>query len=279
MQNFDVFFINKIKSLHNSIISFQKTTYVVKYTRVIELYKNYIFDLYGTLIDIRTDEEDFNLWNKIALLYCYRQAEYTGRQLKEKYIEYVRLEKDKVRRENPQYEYIDIQIERVFRRLFEDKGVKVDESYVHTVCTAFRCYSTKHIELYDGVIDLLETLKAREKKIYLLSNAQQIFTENELNMFGLPHYFDGILISSDVQCSKPDINFYNKIINRFNLDKRQTIMIGNDWICDIQGSRKAGLNNLYIHQSISPEIKGELKANYKVMDGDVYKIKNLLIKE
>ena len=37
-------------------------------------------------------------------------------------------------------------------------------------------------------------LKAKDKKIYLLSNAQRGFTENELKMFGLDKYFDGIVI-------------------------------------------------------------------------------------
>ena len=46
------------------------------------------------------------------------------------------------------------------------------------VCAAFRCCSTRYIKLYDGVIDLLDTLKARGKRIYLLSNAQRKFTEN-----------------------------------------------------------------------------------------------------
>ena len=30
-------------------------------------YDNYVFDLYGTLIDIRTDEEQDELWNKSAI--------------------------------------------------------------------------------------------------------------------------------------------------------------------------------------------------------------------
>ena len=55
-------------------------------------------------------------------------------------------------------------------------------------------------------------------------------------------------------------------------------MIGNDYIADIKGAKEAGLSALYIHQSISPEIKGELLADFKVMDGDVFKIKELIVK-
>ena len=34
------------------------------------MYNNYIFDLYGTLIDINTDEWNDDLWKKIAIFLC-----------------------------------------------------------------------------------------------------------------------------------------------------------------------------------------------------------------
>ena len=40
-------------------------------------YESYIFDLYGTLVDIRTDEEKKELWSKLALFYVYYDAHYT----------------------------------------------------------------------------------------------------------------------------------------------------------------------------------------------------------
>ena len=48
----------------------------------------------------------------------------------------------------------------------------------------------------DGVTDLLEALKKKGKKIYLLSNAQRIFTEYEMHTLGIAKYFDDIFISS-----------------------------------------------------------------------------------
>lgn len=242
------------------------------------MYKNYIFDLYGTLIDINTDEWNDDLWKKMAILYAYRGANYAFDELNSEYDRLVELEKKSVRKKHPDYSVIDIKIEKVFRKLFTQKGVKVTKAQVMFVAEAFRCYSTKYIKLYDGVIDLLDTLKENGKKIYLLSNAQRSFTENELNMFGLTKYFDGICISSDEECSKPDTNYYKALFERYNLEKKESIMIGNDYISDIEGAADYGIDSLYIHQSISPEIKGELRSTYTVMDGDVFKIKKLTVK-
>ena len=124
---------------------------------------------------------------------------------------------------------------------------------------------------------LLDTLKSKGKKIYLLSNAQRTFTENELNMLDLTKYFDGICISSDEECSKPDTNYFRILFERYNLDKSESIMIGNDFRSDIGGAADFGIDSLYIHQSISPEIDGELRSRYTVMDGDVYKIKKQVV--
>ena len=242
------------------------------------MFKNYVFDLYGTLIDINTDEWDMALWEKLAILYGYKGAAYTAEEINKKYCEYVEAEKADVKKRCPEYSVIDIKIEKVFRKLFKAKGVKATAKEIDFICTAFRCFSTKYIKLYDGVLDLLDTLKSSGKKIYLLSNAQRKFTENELNMFSLMDYFDGVIISSDEECSKPDTHYYEILINRYNLNPSETIMIGNDYISDIKGAHDAGLSSLYIHQSISPEINGKLLADFKVMDGDVYKIKKLIVK-
>ncbi len=242
------------------------------------MYKNYIFDLYGTLIDINTDEWCDDLWKKMAILYGYKGAHYTYDELKGEYLNLVSLEKVAVRKRHPEYNVVDIKIEKVFKKLFTQKGVKVTKAQVAFVAEAFRCYSTKYIKLYDGVIDLLDTLKAKGKRIYLLSNAQRYFTENELNMLGLTEYFDGICISSDEECSKPDSCYYKTLFDRYGLEKSESIMIGNDYVSDIGGAAHFGIDSLYIHQSISPDIEGELRSTYTVMDGDVYKIKKLTVK-
>ena len=37
-------------------------------------YENYVFDLYGTLVDIHTDEEPRELWEKLVLFFGYYGA-------------------------------------------------------------------------------------------------------------------------------------------------------------------------------------------------------------
>lgn len=52
-------------------------------------YTNYLFDLYGTLVDIHTDEEKLELWEKMSLFYGYYGAAYTAAELHEAYLQEV----------------------------------------------------------------------------------------------------------------------------------------------------------------------------------------------
>lgn len=242
------------------------------------MYKNYIFDLYGTLVDINTNEWKTYLWSKMAELYGFEGASYTAVELKKSYFEQVELEKERIRILYPQFSNIDIHIENVFENLLKIKGVQPPEGFGKYTARAFRVISTKYIKLYDGAKDLLDTLRSKGKKVYLLTNAQREFTAPEIKMLGIEECFDGIVISSDEYTCKPDTAFYKVILERYGIKAQDSIMIGNDCHSDIMGSYNLGMDSLYIHSNISPEVDVELKSKFNIMDGDVKKIKDLIIK-
>ena len=241
------------------------------------MYKNYLFDLYGTLIDINTDEENDKLWENMCVIYKKSGADYKADELKSEYIKLVEEEKKSVHLKIKDTKYIDVQLEKVFKNLYINKKINVDNKKVADTAQAFRTLSTKYIKLYDGAMELLNTLKEKGKKVYLLTNAQRCFTMQEIINLKIVDKFDGIVISSDELVCKPEKSFYEIILNRYNLNKDESIMIGNDYITDIQGSYEIGLDNLYVHTNLSLEINGKLNAKFKVMDGDVNKIKGMII--
>ncbi len=242
------------------------------------MYKNYLFDLYGTLVDIRTNEGKMYLWQKMAELYAFEGAYYTPLQLKKTYFAQVEKEKELIRQQYPHFTDIDIRVENVFENLLRLKNQPVPENFGNNIAKVFRTISTKYIRLYDGAEELLDLLRQKNKKVYLLTNAQRCFTVPELKMLGIYDKFDGIVISSDEYTGKPDTAFYHTILQRYSLDPSQTVMIGNDCVTDILGSYRAGLDSLYIHSNISPDISIPLKSKFSVMDGEVKKIWNMIIR-
>ncbi|MBE6738229.1 MAG: HAD family hydrolase [Ruminococcaceae bacterium] len=242
------------------------------------MFKNYIFDLYGTLIDIRTDENDSELWKKMAIFYGYRGAIYTPFEIMNKYNEFCAQEKRKVKEAYPDRKYVDINLTNVFEKLYTFKKVTPSPELPALTANTFRCCSTKHIRLYDGVKEFLEALNKKGKNVFLLSNAQKDFTSPEIDMLGLRKYFTDIIISSEVACKKPDPDMYRILFDRHNLSKSETIMIGNDCVADIKSSYDFGLQSLYIHQDISPLVTEKLRSTWSIMDGDFTKVMPLVLK-
>lgn len=261
------------------------------------MFNTYIFDLYGTLVDIRTDEESYELWNKMSLLYQYRGANYTPLELRGAYEQSVKnafdevTKKDKsltstVKLDNISKETkLEIQIEYVYQELFRDKGVEVTIDVCVQIAQVFRALSTRYVKLYKGAVELLQGLKAKNKKVYLLSNAQAVFTRGELQMLGILPYFDGILLSSEVGYMKPDRRFYQHLLNTYHIDPSTAIMIGNDYKADTMGGSNAGLHTCYINSNLSPsedrkminEMINEMKADFRLEFMDLEKVMNLIL--
>lgn len=53
---------------------------------------NYIFDLYGTLIDIHTSESKASLWKEVALLFSMNGVSYTETELRKSYLRLCKVE-------------------------------------------------------------------------------------------------------------------------------------------------------------------------------------------
>lgn len=205
--------------------------------------KNIIFDCYGTLVDIKT-KEDIKLFKKLGKKYN---------------LEPNKLERDynkllsEYQNKFEEFDYIEI-----FKKLYPKDPIDFGITY--------RRYSIKKIKLYRNVKKFLKNLKI-EYDLYLLSNAQRIFIINELKYLGILDEFKDIVISSDLGIKKPNLKFFEHIIKKNNLDVSETIMVGNDYHCDILEAEKLGLNTLYIKTSLSPNYPDEVVTikgfNYK----------------
>ena len=244
------------------------------------MYQNYIFDLYGTLIDIRTEESSPEFWRRAVSIFAGFGASYGPGELSGAYHKYVRRAFLRERLRRPLIRHHDIDLLKVFARLYSDKGVRLGDEQLRETARRFRKASTQKLGLYDGVLDLLDSLKSAGKGIYLLSNAQSSFTLPEMDEVGIRDYFDGIVISSDERMCKPEKAFFDRLVERYGLDKKSCIMIGNDQNSDMLGAEKAGIDGLYIYQEISPKVESvdDIHAKWKIMDGDARKIKGLVLR-
>ena len=218
-------------------------------------YTDLIFDLYGTLVDIHTEENDL-VWEKTAAYFGFYGAHYTGPELHDAFAQALRAREAKA---GQSYEcFPDIPFEQVMTELFEDKGITENSQTLGiNAAQLFRISSLEYIRLYPNALDALAFLRRKGYRLWLLSNAQRIFTAYELRLLELGEQLDGIYISSDFRCRKPDLRFFRALIEEQKLDPNTCLMIGNDLHTDIGGAKNAGLDTLYMHTNLTPPDQAE----------------------
>ena len=220
------------------------------------MYENYFFDLYGTLVDIRTDEGKLSLWRGVAEFYSLCGAAYTAAEIQGRYLALCAEETEALAKAHPELgaEGVEIELRNVFRRLFEEKGVSVSATQVEDAALVFRLLSfVRRPRLMKGVKKTLTGLRQQGAHVYLLSNAQSCFTIPELRQLGLlDGVFDGIFLSSDFGCKKPSPRFFNAALERAELSISEVLMIGNDPYADIRGADSVSMESRYIHSWQSP---------------------------
>lgn len=243
-------------------------------------YPNCIFDLYGTLVDIHTDENKPELWSHMAQWYRERGSCYTPEELQQAYQRCVRRREQgtNVLRKDAHEAHPEIQLEYVFQELFQEKGVDASIEMAAEAGGQFREASIDYIRLYDGAAELLKALRANGQGVHLLSNAQRIFTECELRMLGIETLFDSIYLSSDYGCKKPDRRFFELPLKENGIRPEDAVMIGNDGVCDIQGAKALGIATVYIHSNISPD-EPMPEADYVLEKMDLARVREILMQK
>ncbi len=202
-------------------------------------YKNYIFDLYGTLVAIHTDEEKPELWTYMSKYLAENfGVKKAPADLKNDYKFYCKEEENRLIKEN-HIRNPEIKIENVWQRIIK-KRCSDDEMF--DLCYGFREKSRDRFGRYKGVVEALARLKGEGKHLYLLSNAQRMYAVKELEIAGMIEYFDDLFISSDFGIKKPDAKFLELLIEKHGLSKSDTVLIGNEAKTDGAIARKVGID-------------------------------------
>ena len=222
-------------------------------------YRAYLFDLYGTLADIHTDEGKPAFWRKMTDVFRSYGADYEARELRNSYFTEISRQEKERRQEGHE---IEIDLDTVFTELLGKKGIKVEKEEIQRIARSFREASRTHLRAYAHAKEVLQRLRRQGKKVYLLSNAQSLFTMDELRQLELDDQFDDILISSDCGYKKPDPIIFKILLERNDLSAKDCLMIGNDLHSDILGARRAGIASYYIHSALSSKNDTDIEADY-----------------
>lgn len=210
-------------------------------------FKAVIFDLDGTLID------SMEVWSKID----------------EEYLGFFGHEVPK----NLQEEITHLTLTET-ANYFKDK-FKIQDSTQEIISTwntmALHHYSN-NIELKDGVIPFLKSLKDKGLKIALATSNSVPLLEAVLKNTGIYHFFDAITTTEEVKKSKDNPDIYLLSADKLNVNPKECLVF-EDIVQAVKGAKLSGATVYAIYDKSSEHQKEELE---KLADKYIFSFNELL---
>ncbi len=182
------------------------------------MYKTILFDLDGTLTD-----SGRGITNSVA--YALNKAGYSYGSKKE----------------------LECFVGPPLAKTFMEKCNLTEEGGAHMVELYREYYSVKGIfenDVYNGIVELLGTLKKNGKKLIVATSKPEIFAEKIMEHFNLAKYFDCIAgaTMSEKRTDKAEVIEY--ALEKSNVTDKSTVVMVGDREYDIIGAKKMGIDSI-----------------------------------
>ena len=129
-----------------------------------------------------------------------------------------------------------------FRLYFAERGLDIDpEAFNHD----YLLYLAEGYAFMPHCRELLEALHGK-CRVYVVTNGDTFAQESRIARSGLAHLFDGVFISEQLGCRKPEKFFFDRVFSIIGDELRsRAILVGDSLSSDMQGGRNAGIATCY----------------------------------
>ncbi len=208
--------------------------------------KRHSFDLYGTLIDIETDESLEEIYRAIAHYLTYQGIYLHRWEVRDRYYAIMKQQKEDQREEFP-----EVDVKAIWNRFLRQEGIKAPSTrkkLATTLAHLYRAISRKRLRLYPGVKRVLDELRPTYR-IAVVSDAQPCWALPEMKAVGINGYFDPIIISANYGFRKPDRRLFETALDTMELVGAEVIYVGNDMYRDICGASQLGIKTIFVNSN------------------------------
>ena len=101
-------------------------------------------------------------------------------------------------------------------------------------------------DLVPGAFEILEYLSEKNYTLHILSNGFKEVTHKKCELSGIKNYFKTITSADEINIRKPHPEVYDYALKKANAQKENSMMIGDDWIADVEGGKAFGLEVVFL---------------------------------
>lgn len=121
-------------------------------------------------------------------------------------------------------------------------------------------------KIYPETLEVLQELKNRGYKLYLLSNTDQFSFEQINTKFQLNELFDKVYPSFETGLLKANIEAYKQILKENDLNAEDVIMIGDSVDSDIKSAERAGIKGILVDRNDTREADEKVTSLSQLLD-------------
>lgn len=226
--------------------------------------KGIIFDINGTLTDIRTDESLDEVYRVISNLLSYQGIALAANVVKDLYFQIMKEQRASNGERHPEFDAVAIFREIVTRHSTDfTRGLPRGklEQLPMLLAEAYRAATRLRLQRYPGVTATLRQLQ-QKYRLAIVSDGQTPYAVPELNAVGLSGYFDPIIVSGDLGYRKPDERLFAAALAAMKMAPSEVLYVGNDMYRDVYGAQKLGMKTVFFKSNQGTQEKEGVNPDY-----------------
>ncbi|MFA6921694.1 MAG: HAD family hydrolase [Gallionella sp.] len=226
--------------------------------------KGIIFDINGTLVDVRTNEWLDEVYRVIGNLLSYQGVLLEADVVKALYFQLMKEQREAKSEPHPEFDAIDI-----FRKIMTQHATDFTRSLPKErleqlpvlLAQTYRAASRFKLQPYSGVAYTVAQLHLKYH-LAIVSDGQATYAIPELNAVGLSGYFDPIFISGQFGYRKPDPRLFIAALAEMQMDVSEVLFVGNDMYRDVCGAQSLGIKTVFFKSNQGTQEKEGVKPDY-----------------
>lgn len=141
----------------------------------------------------------------------------------------------------------EIDQESIRRRRFTETAARLGLPVPdwRSIGDAYEDALARHADLYEGVLELLESLSTRYR-LAAITNGLARVQRPKAERTGIARLLDPYVISEEEGVAKPSAEIFRRCLERAGMDATDALMIGDSWESDGRGAATLGIDFCFV---------------------------------
>lgn len=206
-----------------------------------------LLDVYGTLIDIETDEASPRAWEAVTALARWSGLRASQSSLRRRSEEALRATRSRTE-PHPECDVVA-----AFAAALSESGGVGPALDPVSIARVYRALTVQRLGVFADVVAALRRWRRRGLRIGYVSDAQRAFLDVELVTTGLAGAADVVVASSDHGYRKPDPRLFALALDALRVDPGDAVYVGDNPVRDVGGARAAGVHPVLLCRACAHE--------------------------